>query len=231
MAHLVLRIIGFLCGCIGMILAWVITLMPQWRVSIIAENNGSQNIRLDGQWISRFDGLWSTCINQAQSGQQCSSYDSMISITTDLKAGRVLMCFAVILSFLAFLFSFIGLMLTRYQDKYGKHCLILTAGILYIVSIVLMVIPVIWVTSNIVTQACEPYCKGGIRIELGEALFLAWPAVGFLLVGGIILCWACPKKHRKETCIYTTPQDQEMVYRVRPTEGELRNCYNKNEYI
>ncbi|OCT91233.1 claudin-8 [Xenopus laevis] len=231
MVHLVVQIIGFLCGCIGMILVWVITLMPQWKVSVIFENQGSLNIRPDGQWISRFDGLWSTCVNQAQNKQQCKSYDSMVSVTEDLKAGRVLMSFAVILSFLAFMFSFIGLMLTRYQNKYGKHCIILTSGILYIVSVVLMLIPVIWVTTNIVRQACEPLCKGGFRIELGEALFLAWPAVGFLLVGGIILCWACPSRHQQETCIYTTPQDQGVACRVRPTQGELSDCYNKIEYI
>ncbi|OCT93848.1 claudin-8 [Xenopus laevis] len=231
MAHLVVQIIGFLCGCIGMILAWVITFMPQWRVSVILENDGSQNFRLDGQWISRFDGLWSTCVNQVQNAQQCKSYDSVISVSTDIKAGRVLMSFAVILSFLACLFSFIGLVLTRFQNKYGKHCLILTSGILYIISIVLMVIPVIWVTANIVCQACEPYCKGGFRIELGEALFLAWPAIGFLLVGGIMLCWACPSRHQQETCIYSTPQDHGVACRVRPTDRELSDCYNKIEYI
>ncbi|OCT91234.1 hypothetical protein XELAEV_18014284mg [Xenopus laevis] len=224
MACFLVQIIGVLCGSIGMILTWVITLMPQWRISIIAENNGHTINRLDGQWISRHDGLWRTCVNNGHISQGCNGYDSVISLTTDLKAGRVLMSFAVMLTLLGFLFSFVAMLMSQCREKSrnGKRCLLLTSGIFYILSVILIIIPVSWTMKNIIFYSCDSIvCRGAVRIELGEALFLAWPTVAFLLVGGIIMCWVCTCRHHEERGTYVPPRDQEMVCRERQTEEEL----------
>ncbi|XP_075449417.1 claudin-8-like [Ascaphus truei] len=231
MACFMAQVVGIICGLIGMILTCVITSMPQWRVSILAENNGVNN-RIDGQWMSRWDGLWSTCINQARLELQCTSYDSLGSIKSDLKAGRVLMSFAVVLSIIAFISSFVGMLFTRCHgaNGQGKHCLLLTSGILFNLCAVLVLIPVSWITSNIVKEVYGSTSGGALRIEAGEALFLAWPTIVFLLVGGIIFCWHCPCNERKENCDYVPPQDQEMMYRVRQKE-ETPSSYHKVQYI
>ncbi|KAG8450262.1 hypothetical protein GDO86_002785 [Hymenochirus boettgeri] len=234
MAHFLVRVIGVLCGSIGMILTWIITIMPQWRVTIIAENNGILNFRLDGQWISRLDGLWVTCINQVQITQLCNSYDSIASVPTDLKAGRVFMSIAIIMTVLAFLFSLVGMLFNRcdVDNLRVKHCLLLTSGIVYILSAMLIAIPVSWTTSNVVSQTCDAIvCRGSPRLELGEALFLAWPTIAFLLIGGIILCWICPCRHKDDRCVPIAPHNQEMVCMVRRPEGTQENCYNKTDYI
>uniref|UniRef100_A0A803KCL1 Claudin n=1 Tax=Xenopus tropicalis TaxID=8364 RepID=A0A803KCL1_XENTR len=234
MACFLVRIIGVLCGSIGMILTWIITLMPQWRISVIAENNGQTINRIDGQWISRFDGLWITCVNNGHMSQQCNGYDSVVSLTTDLKAGRVLMSFAVTLTFLGFLFSFVGMLMSQCVEntKHGKRCLLLTSGIFYILSVILIIIPVSWTIKNIISHSCDSIvCRGALRIELGEALFLAWPTVAFLLIGGIIMCWVCPFSRHEERGTYAPPRDQEMVCRTRQIEEELSSCNDDPPHI
>ncbi|XP_053561154.1 claudin-8-like [Bombina bombina] len=216
MAWFVVQIIGIICGGIGMVLTWIISFIPQWRVTILAENNGLLNSRIDGQWISRWDGLWVTCINQAGISLICNNYESPGSVTTDFKAGRVLIGFAIAMSVIAFLSSLVGVLFDRCHEESrpGKHCLLLTAGILYILTVVLILIPVSWIMSNILQGVYgESLCRGAMRIEIGEAIFIAWPTMLFLLIGGIILSWHCSCRHKKETCEYIPPRDQEMVCR------------------
>ncbi|KAM4701847.1 claudin-8-like [Discoglossus pictus] len=234
MAYFVVQILGIISGGIGMVLTWIISFIPQWRVSILAENNALLNSRVDGQWISRWDGLWTTCVNQASLSLICSNYDS-VSITTDLKAGRVLVAFAIILSVIAFLCSLVGILFNRCQEegRPGRRCLLLTAGILYIICFVLILIPVSWVTSNIVRGVYGPSLYGGaLRVEVGEALFLAWPTLIFTLIGGIILCWRrCCCKHKRDSCEYIPPRDQEMVCVQREKEIGPPCNYRRSEYI
>ncbi|XP_075189480.1 claudin-8-like [Anomaloglossus baeobatrachus] len=156
MAWFLVQIIGIICGFVGMVLTWIITIMPQWRVSILAENNGI-NGRIDGVWISRWDGLWTTCVNQARYSMHCDNYGSQVSLTMDLKSGRILMSFALTMTFLAFSFSLVSILLSKCckDGKVTRHCMRLTAGILYILSSILIAIPVIWTTSNILRKAYD----------------------------------------------------------------------------
>ncbi|CAN2387602.1 hypothetical protein PRIEUP_LOCUS11921 [Pristimantis euphronides] len=240
MSWFLIQILGIMCGGVGMVLTWVITIMPQWRVSILAEHNGIYG-RIDGQWISRWDGLWSTCVNLPRLPMQCGSYESQVSLTMDLKSGKILMSFAITMSFLAFLFSIVSILMNRcHEDRHQdgrvtRHCMRLTAGILYILSTVLISIPVIWTTSNIVTKAYDAaVCRGAMRIEMGDALFLAWPTIVFFLIAGIILCCRCtcvssclPKKNE---CDYRPPGETEMVC-MTAVPAARPNCSHRSEYI
>ncbi|XP_075119145.1 claudin-8-like [Leptodactylus fuscus] len=184
MSWFLVQIIGIICGGVGMVLTWIMTFMPQWRISILAENNGI-NGRIDGYWISRWDGLWTTCVNQARLSMHCTNYESQVSLTMDLKAGRILLGFAIMMTFLAFIFSVVGVLMGRCSKdgKETRHCMRLTAGILYILSTFLIAIPVIWTSANILTKAYDSsVCRGALRIEMGEALFLAWPTIAFILI-------------------------------------------------
>ncbi|XP_018412957.1 PREDICTED: claudin-8-like [Nanorana parkeri] len=233
MTWLLVQILGIICGGIGMILTWIITIMPQWRISVLAENHALANGRIDGQWISRWDGLWTTCVSHARVSLLCNSYESMVSLTTDLKAGRVLMGFALVMTFIACTFSLIGILLTR-CSKEGwetRHCMRLTAGVLYIISAALIIIPVAWTTSNIIQKSYDAaVCRGAVRIEMGEALFLAWPAIVFILIGGIIMCWRYDCRCNKDSCGYVPPRECEMECRPSHPE-ERRNCNSRSEYI
>ncbi|XP_063799965.1 claudin-8-like [Pseudophryne corroboree] len=235
MVCFLIQILGIISGGIGMILTWIVTLMPQWRLVVLAENNGlvTEGGRIDGEWISRWDGLWVTCVNQMRNSLECNNYISMVSLTTDLKAGRVFMSFGIALTVLAFIFSVIGILLSRCcdEDRRERHCLTLTSGILYLLSAALILIPVIWATTNIVRQAYDAsLTRGVVRVQMGEALMLAWPTVVFVLIGGIILCWNCSCKGMGSCCGYKPPHNQEMVYK--PCQPDERSsCSPRIQYI
>ncbi|XP_069801026.1 claudin-8-like [Dendropsophus ebraccatus] len=236
MAWFLVQIIGILFGGLGMVLTFVITIMPQWRVSILAENNGI-NGRIDGYWISRWDGLWTTCVNQARLAMQCNSYESQVSLTMDLKSGRILLSFAILMTLFAFAFSVVGFLFHKCHEegRVTRQCLRMTAGIIYILSTILIAIPVIWTTSNILTRAYDAaVCRGAVRIEMGEALFLAWPTMAFILIAGIILCCQCPGSQscvpKEDKCDYRPPRDQELVI-MRSVPDDRPNCTSRAQYI
>ncbi|KAM4014717.1 claudin-8-like [Anomaloglossus baeobatrachus] len=231
-----LHIIGLLCGTIGMILTWIVTIMPYWRLVVLAENNDLviDGGRIDGEWISRWDGLWLTCLKQFRISMECNNYGSMVSLTADLKAARIFMSFAVAMSVLAFIFSLVGFILTqccRYDDKDDRerNCFTLTAGLLYFLSFVLVLIPVVWTTVNISRRAYDAaFTRGAVRIEIGQALLLAWPNLIFLLGGGILLtclCCFC----RVSTCCTREPCGPPA--KQYPAKEERSSCSPRMEYL
>ncbi|XP_056399350.1 claudin-8-like [Hyla sarda] len=194
-----IHILGLLAGLIGMVLTWVVTFMPQWRLVILAEYNGLvvPGGRVDGEWISRWDGLWYTCIRLPRLDLFCENWGSQVSLTTDLRAARILMSFATGVAVLAFIFSIVGFVLTECCQCCCKKVsdikkFTLAAGLLYILSTILVLIPVIWTTVYIAHRAYEAsFTRQAVRIEIGDALMVAWPNIAFLLGGGIILTFLC----------------------------------------
>ncbi|XP_029435038.1 claudin-8 [Rhinatrema bivittatum] len=235
MALYIIQIIGLILGGIGMILTCIVTGMPQWRISIMVESNcQTSQKRIDGQWLSRWEGLWTTCISQANIHMQCNSYESLVSVTPDLKAGRVLMTFAIILSILAFLTAIIGMLFTRCfgQSARGKYCLLLTAGIAFILAAILVLIPVSWTTNNIISER-DAMCKTAQRQEMGEAIFLAWPTILFLFIAGVILCCFYPRYDRNESCNYppSLQHSQKSLYAPCQIEKKPASLYSRSQYI
>ncbi|KAM3921570.1 claudin-8-like [Leptodactylus fuscus] len=233
-----IHIIGLIFGTIGMILTWIVTLMPYWRLVVLAENNGLviDGGRIDGEWISRWDGLWLTCLKQNRIVIECNSYVSMVSLTSDLKAGRIFMSFATALSVIAFIFSIVGFIFTQCcQYCNGKaserHCCTITAGLLYFLSAILVLIPVIWTTVNIAHQAYDAsLTRGAVRIEIGQALMLAWPNIIFLLLGGIILTFLCCCCSLS-TCCTSDSYVKHFVCKQSEAGEERASCSPRMEYL
>lgn len=237
MAYLIVEILGVILGVVGTILTIIVTSMAQWRVSYMVEGNALNcDKRIDGQWLSRWDGLWLTCVTKNDNSMQCTSYNSLVSITTDLKAGRVLMAFAVVLSIIALIIVIITLLCLRWcrRAEGGRRCLLITAGIAFLLAGLLVLIPISWVTSNIIREINNPICKTIQRQEIGEAIFLGWPTMLFLLIAGAIFCWQCPERERCKSLeysseaalprpVYTPCQTQEKSHGQFP--------YSKNQYI
>ncbi|XP_063314132.1 claudin-8-like [Pelobates fuscus] len=207
--------IGMILGSIGVVLTVAVCAMPSWKVSIVAEGTGYGN-RIDGQWISRWDGLWETCVRQTNSPISCYSNSESLSLTPDLKASRILMSLAVLIVLFAFLNSLIGIFFNKCcrKDRRNQNCLMLIAGISYILAGIFVLIPVTWTAANILRDVCFTTCKSIRQQEIGEAIMLGWPTVLFLFIGGSILCWyhACVCRERKDT------------YTSRSTRSENEHC-------
>ncbi|XP_068098376.1 claudin-8-like [Hyperolius riggenbachi] len=244
MGCILMHILGIIFGGIGVILTWVITFMVQWRLVVLAENNGLviETGRIDGTWFSRYDGLWLTCLYQYKETMHCTTYNTQVSLTPDLKASRVFMCFALGLTVLAFFCSILGIVSSCCCSccccsKQDRHCLTLTAGILYLISLVLIYISVVWVTIYITQKSYSTnLTQGAVRIEIGEALMVAWPCIAFILFSGIdlIVIWSCacgcprPKTYCNS---YKLPMEQRKVQQCNDDCSDVRASTPRMQYL
>lgn len=239
MGVLMVQLIGLILGFIGTILTIVVTALTQWRVSYMVEGNAVNcDKRIDGQWLSRWDGLWLTCISKNQNTMHCEHYESLVIITDDFKAARVLMVFAIVVSIIALVIAIIALLFARCCRRAGdsRYCLLLTSGVAFLLAFILVAISIVWTTANIVREILNPVCKTMQRLEIGEAIFLGWPTMFFLLVAGIILCLFRPcEEEQEETCKTTAYSSQTSlqrpVYVPCRTQDNCSNQYSRSQYI
>ncbi|XP_069492326.1 claudin-17-like [Ambystoma mexicanum] len=191
--------------------------------------------RIDGHWVSRSDGLWTTCITQANFLTQCKGYDSMVSLTPDLKLGRILMSFAIGFSIIAFVIAVVSMLLKRWfcdAKAAGKCCLRLTAGISYFLAGIFVFIPVTWTAANIMRHVCSPMCSDLQRLEMGEALFLGWLTAVLLFIAGSMMCWFCPCAATDAKVHYKPPSFQSpQEYELRPMKKQEYSTHLIHEHL
>ncbi|XP_009961333.1 claudin-8 [Tyto alba] len=219
-----LQIAGLLVGGIGMIGTFAVTGMPQWRVSAFIENN---IIVFETIW----EGLWMHCIRQANIRMQCKVYDSVLALSPDLQASRGLMCAGSVLSFLAFVAATLGMKCTRCAQSslQLKGYIILTAGILFILSGVVELIPVCWVANSIISDFYNPVINVAQKRELGEALYLGWAAAFCLIAAGAIFCCFfryCDKtrSHRYSAPTHYSTHSQQL-------HSKTESSYSRSQYV
>ncbi|XP_053561153.1 claudin-8-like [Bombina bombina] len=195
----IVQIIGMILNGVATVLAIAVCAMPHWKVSIVMEN-GSHGRRIDGHWISRWDGLWMTCVKQSNNPLSCQYYSQSLSMTPDLKGARVLMSFAVLFAVFAFINALTGILFNQCcrRNRWNQSCLLLTAGISFILAGILILVSVTWTASNVWKDVCFSSCKSVQQQELGEAIFLGWPTVLLFFMGGSIFCWYNPCVCRKK---------------------------------
>ncbi|OPJ66494.1 claudin-8-like [Patagioenas fasciata] len=220
----VLQIAGLLVGGIGTIGTFAVTGMPQWRVSAFIENN---IIVFETIW----EGLWMHCIRQANIRMQCKVYDSVLALSPDLQASRGLMCAGSALSSLAFLVAITGLKCTRCMQSSwrDKGYIILTSGLLFILSGAVELIPVCWVAHTIISDFYNPMVNVAQKRELGEALYLGWAAAFCLLAAGAIFCCFCRCGEKTRSYGYSTPTSYPM--HSQHLHRKTESLYSKSQYV
>ncbi|TTL41556.1 Claudin-5 [Bagarius yarrelli] len=65
-------------------------------------------------------------------------------------------------------------------------------GALYIVSAVLVLVPLCWMANKIIADFYNPNVPTAQKREMGAALYIGWAAAALLLLGGSVLCCSCP---------------------------------------
>ncbi|NWT39649.1 CLD8 protein, partial [Chroicocephalus maculipennis] len=219
-----LQIAGLLLGGIGMKKKIAVTGMPQWRVSAFIENKKKM-------FETIWEGLWMHCIRQAKKKMQCKVYDSVLALSPDLQASRGLMCAGSVLSFLAFVVAIIGMKCTRCVRStwQAKGYIILTAGLLFILSGAVELIPVCWVANTIISDFYNPAVNVAQKRELGEALYLGWAAAFCLIAAGAIFCcfYRCCEKTRSYGYSAPTHYSTDSQHLHRKTESS----YSKSQYV
>ncbi|XP_038599289.1 claudin-6-like [Tachyglossus aculeatus] len=77
-------------------------------------------------------------------------------------------------------------------DEAAKAQLVLTSGIVFLLSGLLVLIPVCWTAHAIIQDFYNPVVAEAQKWELGASLYLGWVAVALLLLGRGLLCCTCP---------------------------------------
>ncbi|XP_008060059.1 claudin-8 [Carlito syrichta] len=225
MATSALQIAGLVLGGVGMVGTVAVTIMPQWRVSAFIESN---IVVFENRW----EGLWMNCIRQANIRMQCKIYDSLLALSPDLQASRGLMCAASVLSLLAFMTAILGMKCTRCtgdNEKVKGHIL-LTAGIIFIVTGIVVLIPVSWVANSIIRDFYNPIVPLALKRELGEALYIGWTTALVLIAGGALFCCVFCCSERSSGYRYSIPSHRTTPksYHV---EKKSPSVYSKSQYV
>ncbi|KAJ6644734.1 hypothetical protein lerEdw1_013605 [Lerista edwardsae] len=199
MACCALQTGALLLGSIGVMGTCIVTLMPQWKVSAFT---GSNIVVFETIW----EGLWMGCVSHINK-HQCKFYESPLALPLALEVSRGLMCAACALSVIAFLIAIVGMKCTRCPGIHEqmKSKILLAAGLTFLLTGVIELIPVSWVANNIIKDFYNPAHQIARKYELGAALYLGWIASAFLLCGGAIFCSfnCCAEKPEKH--LYSSP--------------------------
>ncbi|XP_036260076.1 claudin-8-like [Molothrus ater] len=187
MSCCVLQIAGLVFGGVGMLGTLAATAMPQWRVSAHVEAN---LVVFESIW----EGLWMDCISQLGLRLQCKLYDSVLALPPPLEALRALMCLAVLLAIVAFLVAIVGVKYSQ-PSKEGPQAVstfILAAGVAFLLTGGLVLVPVSWTGGAIVRDFYDPAVPVPLKRELGAALYVGWASSALLLAAGAMYChvWA-----------------------------------------
>ncbi|XP_030072654.1 claudin-15 [Microcaecilia unicolor] len=120
-----------------------------------------------------------------------------------LQACRALMIIAIILGLLAAAISFFGLkcIKTGSNDERRKRKIALAGGLNFIVAGLCSMVAISWYAAMITAQFFDPF-YGGIKYELGYALYLGWAGSILAIVGGACLCCSYKGKKQSKPGIY-----------------------------
>ncbi|XP_060220032.1 claudin-6 isoform X3 [Meriones unguiculatus] len=118
-----------------------------------------------------------------------------IVVAQDLQAARALCVVALLIVLLGMMVYLAGAKCTTcVDDKNSKSRLVLMSGIIFVLSGILILIPVCWTAHSIIQDFYNPLVADAQKRELGPSLYLGWAASGLLLLGGGLLCCACSSR-------------------------------------
>ncbi|KAI3372010.1 hypothetical protein L3Q82_006886 [Scortum barcoo] len=181
-----LEILGLSLCVVGSLLVMVSCGLPMWKVTAFIEAN-----IVVAQTI--WDGLWMTCVVQSTGQMQCKVHDSVLALTHDLQAARALTIISSVLGVLGLMVVIAGAQCTNcIRVEYVKARVVNAGGVIYIISGVLVLVPLCWMANNIISDFYNPQVPSSKKREIGAALYIGWAASALLLIGGALLCCSCP---------------------------------------
>lgn len=212
-----MEIVGIAFGVIGFLIAILSCALPMWRVTAFIGAN-----IVTAQIIQ--EGLWMSCVVQSTGQMQCKVYDSLLALSQELQASRAMMVVAIILGVLGVMISIVGAKCTNCIEEEGsKAKVMIIAGVFFILSGLLVLIPVSWTANVIIMNFYNPTLLTSQKMELGASLYIGWAAAGLFMIGGAMLCTSCPPKEKK----YLPPR---MGYSA-PRSISAGGGYDKKDYV
>ncbi|XP_008104700.1 claudin-15 [Anolis carolinensis] len=200
MASTAFQIIAFVLTFLGLMLLHAATVSNYWKYSTSAKNI------ITSSWIS--EGLWRSCVATSFGSVQCKTFSSLLSLETYLQVCRALMIISLISGMCGILLSLLGMKCTQLgsTSENTKIKISITGGVIFILGGLSSMIAVSWYAAQVTTQFFDSL-YGGIKYELGTALFVGWAGSLLSILGGIFLtCSGCKEKHRSQKYDYAVAQ-------------------------
>ncbi|KAJ3591358.1 hypothetical protein NHX12_009303 [Muraenolepis orangiensis] len=235
-----LELLALVLGFLGLVGTVAVSAMPMWRVTAFI---GANIIVMEMLW----EGLWMTCMWQADIRTQCKVYDSLLILSPDLQAARALTAVSIGVAIAALLTAFGGVSRTSCckGNPRAKGVTLVVAGSLFLLACVTTLLPVCWTAHSIITNFYNPIVLEAQKRELGAALYVGWFTAGLLLVTGIILIYRYTARRKKDegTSVYYAPQEyrladadedpkEDTVDTVAPARSsQAGSLYEKHQYV
>ncbi|KAM5165542.1 claudin-15-like [Mantella aurantiaca] len=182
-----LELVGFLMGLAGSLVSGVCLASEKWKTSTVSGSVITTSIL--------YENLWKSCATASTGVTNCKEFDSLLSLSSYIQACRALMIIALILGLISCLISLFGLKCTKFgsSDEYTKGKIALSGGLIFIVAGLTCLVAVSWYAASITQQFFDPL-YGGIKYELGSALYIGWAGSLLAILGGSFLCCSFKKK-------------------------------------
>lgn len=215
-----LEILGMILAVAGWLGVMVTCGLPMWRVAAYI----GQNIVIS-QVI--WEGLWMNCSVQSTGQMHCKVHDSMLGLPVDLQAARALVIVSMVLSILGICISVAGAKCTNCsRDVSSKPRLMVTAGVIFIVAGLLLLVAVSWTAHAIVMGFYDPMLEETGKREFGNALYFGWAASCLLILGGALLCCSCPPRAARPQSGSVPPRMDYSAIKTMSVNG-----YTKRDYV
>ncbi|XP_046724298.1 uncharacterized protein LOC124398253 [Silurus meridionalis] len=183
-----LQLLGLILAMIGYMGTIVICGLPAWKMTAFI---GANIVIFQVIW----EGLWMDCVVQTTGQMQCKVYDSLLILPAHLQAARALIIVALVVGIFGMIVTIIGGKCTScVEDENAKAKISVAGGIIFIITGILVVIPVCWTSSAIIRDFYNPALTDAQKRELGPCLYIGFGCAALLIAGGALLCTSCPPK-------------------------------------
>ncbi|XP_023843206.1 claudin-4-like [Salvelinus fontinalis] len=182
-----LEFLGMGLCLLGSFLVMVACGLPMWKVTAFIDMN-----IVIAQTI--WDGLWMSCVVQSTGQMQCKMHDSMLALSQDLQTARALTVISAVLGVAGLVLTIAGAQCTNcIKTESVKAKVVNAGGVVYIISGLLVLVPLCWMANNIIVDFYNPDVSSSKKREIGAAIYIGWAATALLLLGGTLLCCSCPQ--------------------------------------
>ncbi|XP_075057797.1 claudin-19-like [Mixophyes fleayi] len=216
------QVCALFLAVVGLTCTLVSTVSSKWKTS-----SSSSSIITS---TSIFEGLWMNCVGTSVGSVQCKRFSSMFSLPTYIQACRALMIISLILGLFACIISLFGLKCTKFgnSDEETKGKIALSGGLVFILGGLCCLVAASWYAATITQQFFDPQ-YGGIKYELGSALYIGWAASVLAILGGSFLCCSFKKKKIAKKggykYNYPTPDSDFTQYKERKESTVTSKAY------
>lgn len=189
--------LGTALAIIGWVMAIVVCALPMWKVSAFI---GQNIVTAQTNWV----GIWMSCVVQSTGQMQCKVYDSMLALGSDLQAARALCVISILVGVVGILLAMAGGKCTNcIEDDSAKAKVGIAAGVIFIISGLLCLIPVCWTANSVIQDFYNPVVASSQKMEIGASLYIGWAAAALMMIGGGLLCCTCPPKDDYSSAKYS----------------------------